>query len=379
MVSKIVRAFTMALILGGSAALVAGPADAAVRSAVGKPLQAAQQAASSGNYSTANAKIREAEAVGGITAEERKVINQMKEYVAAKSGNYSAIGGANSANGARAKFASDYNNRRWNEVIAGAETLRKFGAFDARSQQIVAQAYYMKGDYAGCVRYLRGNTGESALSLIRRCAYESGDTATERWALETLVARTGKAEYWGNLLQSAQRTRGLSDHQTLDIYRIKNLTGSMRGAEDYTLLAQLAIQMRSPAEAQAVVEKAMKANVLSGERTVRLLNMAKGQASAEAANLSKTVAAANAAPKGDALLKLSESYWGRGNYKDAIAAAQAGLKKGVTDKNDAQIRLGMAYLGAGQKDAAVRAFNAVSKANANARMVANLWTLYARR
>ena len=56
------------------------PRPAAVRAAVGKPLQEAQELAAAGNYKAAMAKVNEAEAVSGKTAEETKIIAQMKDY-----------------------------------------------------------------------------------------------------------------------------------------------------------------------------------------------------------------------------------------------------------------------------------------------------------
>ena len=69
-------------------------------------------------------------------------------------------------------------------------------------------------------------TGETALALQARCAYEVGDDVSQRAALEQLVARTGKPEYWVGLLKLGERARGLSDHNTLDINRLRLLTGA---------------------------------------------------------------------------------------------------------------------------------------------------------
>src|SRR5258707_7639974 len=104
------RVLATALVLGTAAVAVAGistivPADAAVRPAVGRPLQEARSLAAAGNYGAAMAKVREAEGAGGLSGEERSIINQMKEYISVKSG---GSGDVNSALGAKAKFANDY-------------------------------------------------------------------------------------------------------------------------------------------------------------------------------------------------------------------------------------------------------------------------------
>ena len=371
MLSNSTRAAMMVLALGTAALGVASVsmttvAEAAARPAVGRPLQEAVRQASAGNYSAARASVAAAEAVGGLTPGDRGAIEQVRQFIAAKSG-----GG-----GGRGGMASDYLAGRYGAVISAGRN----GGLDAQSMQLVAQAYYLTHDYRGCSRYIMNNFGsgggESILTLQWRCAYEAQDNESTRMALESLVSRTNKPEYWSHLLDAAQGTRGIGDHQTLDIYRLKLLTNSITKADDYNLLAQLALQLGFAAEAQSVIQKGIDAKVLTGDRTVRLLTMAKRQSTANAANYARTLAAANAAPNGDVLVKLSEDAWGQGRFADAVNLGLAALKKGLTDKDGAQIRLGMAYLGAGQKDLAGRAFD---KANTNPtqKIIAHLWSIYA--
>jgi tetratricopeptide (TPR) repeat protein len=371
------RALAVALLLGGAAmaaATMIAPqtAEAAtVRPSVGKPLQEAISLANSGHGSEAMAKVHEAESVSGLTGGEQQAIAQTKEYIGAKTG----AGG--SATGCRAKFANDYNGGRYRDAIADADCLRKSGGLSGQDQLIVAQAYYLSGDYAEAIRAAREAGGPTAQELELSAAFKSGDSGTMRDVLEDLVSE-GKTQYWGNLLSSAENTKGLKDHQTLDIYRLRFLTGSLRNDSDYMLAAELAVQLGSPQEAANMVQKGLDAKVLSGDRAVRLLNLAKGQAAKDAAGFPAMQKAADAAKSGDADVKLGEEYWGFGRYPDAISTIQNGIKKGTSDNANAQIRLGQAYLGAGQKDAAVRAFNAVTKDDGNQQVIAHLWSIYAR-
>jgi hypothetical protein len=149
------------------------------------------------------------------------------------------------------------------------------------------------------------------------------------------------------------------------------------GARDYSTLAELALQFHMPGEALATIKKGMDAKLLNDARSQRLLAAAQAAATADAAGMAKALAAANAAHNGDALVNLGEDEWGNGKFADAITHIQAGIKKGVTDKDNAQIRLALAYLGAGQKDAALHALAAV-KTDPKWVQIAHLWTLYAR-
>lgn len=367
------RPVLVALLATAFAGLLAGQATAAVRPEVGKPLQQAQSEAAAGRCDAAKSAIRQAEGVGGRTAAETQTIDQMKQYVDVK------CGSADSAIGAKAKFANDYDSGRYKAAIDDAELLRKYGALDSKSMQVIAQAYYKLGDYAGCTRYIKDNFGlrggTDVLELERRCAFENGDQDTQRQALEALVTTTGQPQYWSELLDTSTKTTGLKDHQTLDIYRIKFLTGGIKTADDVKLLAELAIENGDSAEAVNIIQKSASVQGVGGnDRFNRLLATARAQAAADAANLAKASATAN----GDALVKLGESQWGAGKPQDTVRLVQQGIQKGVTDHDNAEIRLGMGYLAQGQKDAAIRAFNA-ARTDPKWQMIGHLWALYARR
>jgi len=371
-----VRAAMTAILLGtavaaGSALVLATPAAALTASPkVGPLLKEAVAAISAKNYAAAKAKLNEAESLKS-TPDDTALINQIKNAISISSAD------PNTPGGAKAKFAQDYSAGKWKDVIADAEYLKKNNVFDAQSQLVVGQAYYKGGDYAGCVKYTKTlGSGETALALQARCAYEVGDEVSQRAALEQLVARTGKPEYWVGLLKLGERARGLSDHNTLDINRLRLLTGAASTKDDYISLGQFTLQFKLAAEAQAVLQKGVDAKLLTDDRSQRLLATAKQMAAARAATEAKDMAAANAAPQGDALIDIGENMIGEGKAKDAIGVIQNGLKKPLKDPNNGQIRLGQAYLAAGQKKDAQAAFSKVKAPEKDA-MVAHLWFLAA--
>jgi hypothetical protein len=378
MTVRLFRAAAAALFFS-TVTVMAMPAQAAggVHAAVGNALKEAQALAAQGNYKAAMSKVQEASAAAK-TSDETAIVAKMKEYIGVRSGDPSLGGGP----AAKVKFANDNAARRYSDVIADGELLRKYGAMDAQSMQVIAQAYWLSHKPADCIRYIRSNFGNNAsadvLQLEMRCAYDAGDTATQREVLENLVARTGSAQDWANLLKMSENAGGWSSLQTLDIYRLKLRTGAMgNGARDYSTLAELALQFHFSAEALAVIKKGVDAKLLADARSQRLLAAAQAAAAADAAGMPKALAAANAARNGDALVTLGEDEWGNGNFAGAVTTVQAGIKKGVTDKDNAQIRLALAYLGAGQKDAALHALAAV-KTDPKWVEIAHLWTLYAR-
>ncbi|HJR56651.1 MAG TPA: hypothetical protein VJ798_08740 [Rhizomicrobium sp.] len=372
------RAVATALLLGAAAVGAASPAFAqALPAAVGRPLQEARTLADSGRYREAMARI-DAAAAAAKSANENNVVRQMRDYVAVKSGDTST------SLGARAKFAADANAGRWREVIAGADALRRQNALDAQSMLVIAQAHYRLNDPRACMSYIRSNRlgGETALALLQRCAYDAGDDATQRSALEQLVGATGKPEHWKNLLRLAERSRGLSDHNTLDILRLKGLTGSYNGADDITLHVQMALQLKMAAEGKALLEKSLADKTLpTNDRNNRLVTLANARVAENAKTAAQTLAAANSAKEGDGLVAIGEDMIGQGKAKEAITVIQSGIAKGPKDMANAQIRLGSAYLAAGQKPQALRAFQAAAAAKGDEKttMVAHLYVTYARR
>jgi hypothetical protein len=377
--SKILRAVGVAFLLSGAAMLppagsFVGTAQAAsARPAVGKPLQQAVALANAGKGAAAMAKVHEAESVSKLTGAEQSLIAQTKQFIAAKTG----AGG--SSLGCKAKFATDYNAGRYKDVVgADAACLRKSGGLDSSSQVIVAQAYYLMGDYPTAIKLLRGlGNSDQVLSLLMSAAAKSGDTETEGLVAERLILQ-GQSKYWTYMLAAADRAPKLTDHFNLDIYRVRYLTGNMRNAEDYELLTELALEFHFPAEALTVAQKGFADKKLHGDRDARLLAKAQTEAAKDAANLANMQKKASAAKTGDDLVSYGENLWGRGQYDDAVNAIQAGIKKGSLGKpEEAQLSLGIAQLSAGHKDEALKTFGAV-KGTPAAETVAHLWTVYAR-
>jgi tetratricopeptide (TPR) repeat protein len=391
MIGKTLRALGAAFLVSTASIAIAGVAmtgtaeAGTVRPSVGKPLQDALDLAKAGKTNAALEKVKEAESVSGLTSAERDTIAQTKNYILAASGDPSVYenmiaSGQGSAKVAHDLLSAHYRAREYAKVIQDEQVLKRFGALDAESEMVIAQAYYLMGNYSGAIKYLHAIMGGGGtpqqLELLMNCASKVGDEDSVRMAAERLILN-GNPKYWVYLLGSADRTKGLTDHETLDIYRLRIMTNSMRNADDYSTATQLAIQLGFPTEAAAIQQKGFDVKALSGARQERLLNMAKTQAAQVQADLAKTAAEAAKAPTGDPMVKLGEKYWGMGKYPDALSAIQAGIKKGVTDKNTAQMALGFAYVGTKDFAKATKAFDAAD-GDPKAQVVAKLWAVYSR-
>jgi hypothetical protein len=373
-IRAVAAAFLLSTAAIGAGVLATGPAYAAgVRPEIGTPLLAAQADAAKGDYKAAMENVNKAEAVSNKTPEESQTIAQMKQYIGAKSGDVS-LGGAAAA---RTKIVNDYNSKNYAGVLSDADALRKSGALDSSMEPVVAQSYYLSGNKAGCVKYIKGlgTSDETLLQLEMKCAYDVNDDATQRDVLEELVSRTANPKYWIDLLKLAQAKK-LSDPQTLQIYRLKYLTGAMAGKDDYTVLAQLDMQFTLPSEALTVLNKGATSLSMNDDRTKKLMGIATQQAATVKAGLPAALAAANKDPGGDALAKVALQQWSMDDAKSAVDTAKSAMAKPLKDKDTAVITLGLAQIGAGQSADAVKTLNA-DKGDGNGPMIAHLYALYA--
>ena len=255
---------------------------------------------------------------------------------------------------------------------------------------LLGQSYYVMNDYKNAATTMMG---------VANAAERGGRTPKENWlqivlssqfkldnkdgiaeALRKLVRYYPKAEYWENLLDIYRR-KDSSDRITLGYYRLMNDVGTLKQADDYVEMAQLAIDAGVPGEAQSMVEKGVQAGTLKSDdktkqgRYDRLLAGAKKSATADKASLAQLAKEAEKATQGQADVALGQAYLSYGMYDEAIGALQRGIKKGgVTDVDEAQISLGIAYLRKGQKDQARQAFKAV-KAESKWHDLAELWEI----
>lgn len=187
-------------------------------------------------------------------------------------------------------------------------------------------------------------------------------------------------ESWQNLMQSLFRSR--SESVQFSAFRLASEVGALTRSSDYTEMAQLALERGLPGEAQGALEKAFAQKLFTEKRDIdrnsRLLEAAKERATQQKAGLTKAERDANAAPSGDAKVTLGQAYLSFGQTDKAIAAIQAGIKKGgLTSAAEAQLALGMAFLKGGNKAEARKAFAAV-KGDGDLERIAKLWTLRAR-
>jgi tetratricopeptide (TPR) repeat protein len=374
-----------------------------------KPLKAAQDAltAKPPKLDEAIAKLKEAESNPKKTPYDEHVINQLAGVAYAKQNDYADAEKAFAAQVddgftdpadlpriVKAVAQINYQLKNYDRAIEYGEKAVKGGYADEEVDIIVGQAYYLKGDWKGTLKFEQGlvdsdikagrTPKDQSLQLILSSCVKLEDQDCETKALERLVAYYPKPEYWKQLLYTMAQTKAAnsSDRTTLQLYRLMSEVDVLNRPEDYTEMAQIALDQGSPGEAEHILEKGFSKGVFTDQRikdkNQRLLDAAKKAAAQDQAQLPKIEKDADAAPTGDKDIGVGFAYLGYGQYDKASEELSKGLTKGhVKSEPEARLLLGIAQLKAGHKDEAVQSFQAV-KGDPTLERIANLWSLHAK-
>ncbi len=383
---------------------VAADAAPSIGPKVGKPMKAAQDAMKAKNWAEALAKVKEAQAIEGKSAFEEYQINEFLGFILINQKDYTGAAAAFEKNITSGQVpAAELNNKLKTVAQLTFQTKQYPKAIDYTSrylkavpgepdmQMLLAQGYYLQKNYKSAseaalpaiVASERAGKkpDENWLLLMMRSNYELNDNAGIQTSLEKLVRHYPKPDYWDGLLSTMAKTGERNDRLTLGIYRLRLETGTLKRADDYIEMGQLAIDAGVPGEAQQVVEAGFANKLLdvpeSKARNERLLASAKKLVEADKATIANEAKAAQAAPTGQADVGVGQAFLSYGQYDQAIEALDRGIKKGsVKLPEEAQISLGIAYLKKGQKSQAQSAFKAVAGDSPWARL-AGLWALRA--
>lgn len=370
-----------------------------------KPLKEAHDDLNAKKYADAIAKLREAEGIGGKTAYDQHLINDMLGFAYARTQNYAEAAKAWEAElddgftpqseiptRVRQLAEANYQVKNYDKAIEFGNRAIKGGFADQELRTLVGQAYYLKGDWKGTLKFeeavvdsqvKKGQTPKNeALQLLLSACVKLEDADCTTRALEKLVAYYPKTEYWQELLYTLFQQPSQNDKTLLQTFRLMSEVDVLKRPDDYTEMASLAIEQGSPGEAQHILEKAFEKNVFADQRSQdknkRLLASAKKAAATDLASLPRVEKDAEAAKTGDKDVALGLAYLGYQQYDKAAEALSKGLSKGgVRSEPEARLLLGIAQLKAGHKDEAVKAFHSV-KGDAALERLANLWSLHAK-
>ena len=372
-----------------------------------KPLKAAQDALQAKKYDEAVTHLQEAESNAKKTPYDEHVINQLAGVTYARMNNYPEAEKAFAAQVddgftdpsdmpriIKAVAQLNYQLKNYDRAIEYGNKAITGNMADDDINIIVGQSYYLKGDWKGTLKFEEGlvdqdikagkTPKDQSLQLVLSACVKLDDADCTNRALEKLVAYYPKPEYWKQLLYSLAQTKAAntSDRTTLQLYRLMAEVDVLQRPDDYTEMAQLAIEQGSPGEAEHILQKGFEKGVFTDPRikdkNQRLLESAKKTAAADEAGLAKSEAEAKSAATGDKAVGVGFAYMGYEKYDKATDMLSAGLTKGgVKSEPEARLLLGIAQLKSGHKDDAMKSFHEV-KGDPTLERLANLWSLHAK-
>jgi len=392
---------TAALSIATGTMAASGPS---VSKSLGTPLKAAQEAMKANDFAGALAHVKEAQAVSGLTDYDNFVLNQflgniyigMKDYKNAETAfvamaSSSDLPPADKANAYSTTVQLAVNNNDWPTAIKFGELLQAIAPLQGPLVEQLAVAYYNSGDKVKALAVAKpqieadkaaGRQSSEALLQIQLGAQATtNDTAGAMATIEGMVAQHGNPDDWARLIDLTFNSKGLTDIQALNLYRLRVITGATTSAEDYAIMGQVAsINLLYPVEGEMMIEHGVSAGVVkAGDKASAALAQIRPKASKDKASLGEFEKAAAARKTGDYDLKLAETYYGYGRYADAETAVRRAIGKGgVKDNAEAHMVLGMALAQQGKNADAAAEFAKVS-GNATEMKIAHLWTIYAQR
>jgi len=356
-----------------------------VRPEVGKPLQQASELLKAGKAKDALAKVKEAEAVGGLTAAEQNTVNRMKASAAQRAGDLPAAISALEAlypkvsgteqNQVAEQLASAHAQAKNNATAADWLKKAEQGGYTSPTlKQLQSYLQSASGDYSAIAKSAAaavsgaeeaGRKPEEADLLRLADAYQrTGNAAGNISTLEKLLQHYPKKDYWAAYLGRLPRKPGFSDRFGVDVGRLKLANNLFTKGEDYFELAQLALQADQPAEAAAIMKKGFDAKLLGvgadGDRHKRLAELAQKKVQEGAKSLLASLPEAEAAKDGNQLAKIGMAVIGVGQSDQGIPLLEKALAKGGLKRpEDVKLRLGLAQLKAGNRAKATQTLRGV--------------------
>jgi hypothetical protein len=391
---------TLALALFAASIITTAQAQG-LRAEVGRPLQQAGELLKQGKAREALAKVREAEAVGGKTANEQLTIDRMKAAAAQRAGDsntaiqalegiYARVGGNEKGQIAEqlaSVYAQQRNNAKAGEWVNNAIQAGNNGS-GIRQMQSYLQS--VSGDYSAIARDAAAavsaaeqagrRPAEGDLLRLADAQQRMNNLTAYGATLGKLLQNYPKKDYWAAYLARLPRKPGFSPRYELDVLRLRLASGTLESTSDYMEMAQLALQARLPAEGLRITEEGFKAGALGtgpeAGRHQRLRDLAvKREAEAKAA-MAQKLAEARAAATGDDLVEVGYAVVTMGQVEEGIGLIKAGIAKGKLQRPDeAQLRLGMAQRQSAKSKAAANATLRGVKGSDGAADIARMWTV----
>lgn len=376
-----------------------------IRPEMGESLKAAQDAMAAKDNKGALARIAEAEAaVPNPTEYERYILDRLRGSAAVGAGDTAlALKAFNAVVESShlppeeklptldALVRLSFSSRNFPATVEAVQKYRQAGGNKPETLEILAQALYLSQRYKEAAAELTAQIqaveaagkipSKQQIELLASCALKQNELPGYLAALRNMVSYYPDKRYWLDLVIRTGNRSGFSDRFSLDIYRLRDYTGTFEDTSDYMEAVQLALQAGFPGEADRFFKAGEKAGKLpvrnhpDADRHRRLRDLVSRKITEDKALLAEGERQAARAANGDALVATGFNLVMYGDYAKGLELMNQGIAKGgLARPEDAKLRLGYAYGVAGRFDEAQKALAQV-RGNDGAADLAALWRI----
>jgi hypothetical protein len=397
----------MAIPLAGAVAIVlpvealaqAAQREGGWRKEVADKAQAAQKAGQAGNYGEAIRLLKEAKAKGSLSPQEEQGVNELLLWAASAAKDHrlvlqtlderiatGRVSGADLTKKLRLKATTHYSLRDYKNAAATYEKLRAQGALNADDMTVLANAQMAMKDYRSAIPTLEqaiaaqqkaGRTAKLGplLSMLNSAYFETGNDAKRMQTLERLMAVAPSERVFKQIASAFEVQSNRDPVVMINIYRL-GASRNLLSSDHYAKYAESALDLASPGEAVAMLERGMSSGAIKkDDRNSRLLADAKSQLERVKASLAQQEAEAKAIATGEPEAKLATAYFTLKNYSKAAEAAKRGVSKGNVRRPDGlNMLLGISLANSKKASEAKNAFKAAAASNQQIKGVADLWS-----
>jgi tetratricopeptide (TPR) repeat protein len=357
----------------------------------------AQAAGQKGNYSEAIRLLKEAKAKAPLSPQEEQGINELLIWAASGAKDHKLVlatvderlatgrvSGADLTRKLRLKATTHYALRDYRNAAATFEKLG--GSLTADDLTMLASAQVALGEFSKATTTLEraiaandkaGRSGKNPtlIKMLYAAYAKTNNDAKRMQTLHRWIAVEPKAEPFKYLANSYEVASARDPVVMINVYRLGFSKGILSG-EHYANYAEAALDLMSPGEAVAALEKGMAAGaVKKDDRNNRLLADAKAQVARLKGSIEQMEAEAKATKTGEPEAKLATSFFTLKDYAKASEAARRAVTKGNLKRpDDVNMVLGISLANTKKGAEAKKAFTAAAAANGKTQGVANLWS-----
>lgn len=366
-------------------------------------VKAAQEAGNKGNFSEAIRVLKEAKVKGPLplSPQEEQAVNEYLIYAASSARDYKLVlqtiderlatgrvTGADLTRKLRLKATTLYATGDYRGAVAAFNKLIETqGTATADDLIQLGNAQLVLRDYRAAIPTLEKAVGASQKAgkpaatigkLLEGLNSSYNETKNDAKRLETLhrlMAVTPKASVFSQLASVYEVKSKKDPVVMINVYRL----GASRGllsSQHYAKYAEVALDLTSPGEAVAMLEKGMAGGAIKkDDRNNRLLADSKSQIERLKGGLAQLERETMATKNGEAEAKLAIAYFTLKNYAKATEAGKRGIDEGKLRRaDDLNMLLGIALMETKKPAEAKKAFGAAVVANETIRGVADLWS-----